>query len=332
MIKDLLILKELNMKKTTLLLILFWLNGCTAVMDKNIKETKPTSTEKRSFQNVWNEVAKDPYTTLPQTKVSYFKLSSQGKNIILEDSKRTLQSRADIIAPFEKLAHPNGVCLKGVWEIYHDSPYSGYFKKGSKALIIARASSAMSNTRSGEIRAFGLAGKIFPTMDVDEISKQETANFFLIDDLGGTDAVHFTDVVLTNAPTVSTTSEVLKHLLYGLKVVKAFETADKHPKVRQVYEISYLGEKKSTDIITPKWMKVQARQGQTVDAEDFRDELSLVDGKKLIFDIAVASEEIEGKKVWKNIGLITFDASMASGTCDRQLHFHHPLWREDLKH
>jgi len=311
------------MKRVSILLILFWLNGCTSVMQNKTLENNQTITKKLSFQDVWNVVKKDPYTTLPQNKVSYFKLSSDGKDVILENSKRTLSEQADIIAPFEKLAHPNGVCFKGVWEIYHDSPYSGYFKKGSKALIIARASSAMSNTHRGETRAFGLAGKLFPAR-----SDEHTANFFLIDDLGGTDAAHFTDVALTNEPMVTTTFEVLKHIAYGVKVAKTFAKADKNPGIRQVYEISYLGEKKNADVITPKWMKVQAQKGQTVDKKDFRDELSLEDGKKLIFDIAVASE----KDVWKTIGTITFDASVASAACDQQLHFHHPVWREDLKH
>ena len=311
------------MKRVSILLILFWLNGCTSVMQNKTLENNQTITKKLSFQDVWNVVKKDPYTTLPQNKVSYFKLSSDGKDVILENSKRTLSEQADIIAPFEKLAHPNGVCLKGVWEIYHDSPYSGYFKKGSQAFIIVRASSAMSNTHRGETRAFGLAGKLFPAR-----RDEHTANFFLIDDLGGTDAAHFTDVALTNEPMVTTTFEVLKHIAYGVKVAKTFAKADKNPGIRQVYEISYLGEKKNADVITPKWMKVQAQKGQTVDKKDFRDELSLEDGKKLIFDIAVASE----KDVWQTIGTITFDASVASAACDQQLHFHHPVWREDLKH
>ncbi len=319
------------MKRVSLFLILFWLYGCTSVMENSTIKNNQSNSNNRSFQSVWNEVIKDPYTTLPQTKVSYFKLSSGGKDVILENSQRTLTEHADIIAPFEKLAHPNGICLKGVWEIYHDNPYGGYFKKGSKALIIVRASSAMSNTRRGETRAFGLAGKLFPTLREDKVSKEYTANFFLIDDLGGSDAVHFTDVTLTNEPSVTTTFEVIKHLMYGLKVAKTFAKADKHAGIRQVYEVAYLGEKKDAKVLTPKWMKVEAQKEQTVDAEDFRDELRLENGKKLIFDIFVASEIKEGKKMWQKIGAITLDTSVASGSCDRELHFHHPLWREDLK-
>lgn len=298
-------------------------------MDINIKENNQTHTT-HSFQDIWNQVTSDPLTTLPQDKVSFFKLFSWGKDIILEDSIRTLNDHSDILEPFDKLAHPNGICLKGVWEIHSENRYSGYFKKGSKALVIARASSALSNTRSGDLRAFGLAGKLFPTMDPNKLNQEYTANFFLIDDLGGTKAEHYTDVNLTNEPDVTMTSAVVKNLLYALKVASAFGKADANPKIRQLYEISYLGEKDKANIITPKWMKVEAQKDQTVDAEDFRDELHIEKGKKLIFDISVTSKSIDGKKDWQSIGTIIFDNSVVSTSCDHRLHFHHPKWRVNL--
>ena len=313
------------MKQLILLFIIFWFNGCTKAMDINNQTTAT-----HSFQDVWNQVTSDPLDTLPQDKVSFFKLFSWGKDIILEDSQRTLNNHADILKPFDKLAHPNGICLKGVWEIHTENRYSGYFKRGSKALIIARASLAMSNTRRGELRAFGLAGKIFPTMNPLKLNQENTANFFLIDDLGGTKAEHYTDVNLTNEPSVTTTSAVMKNLLYALKVARAFGKADENPKIRQLYEISYLGEKNKTNVITPKWMKVEAQKGQTVDAEDFRDELRIEKGKKLIFNIFVASKSTDGKKDWLEIGMMTFDTSVVSSSCDHRLHFHHPKWRVDL--
>ena len=273
---------------------------------------------KNSFQEVWKELTSDPLKSLPQEKISFGKLFTWSKNIILEDAKRTLEDRADIREPFDKLAHPNGICLKGIWSIHKENPYSGYFKKSSKALIIARASSAMSKTRRGEIRAFGLAGKLFPTTNPTHHSQEHTANFFLIDDLGGTDAQHFTDVTLSNEPTVTTTSEVLKNLLYALKVAKAFANADSNPNIRQLYEISELGESDKSHIKTPKHMQISAQKGQTVDAEDFRDELSIGE-KPLIFDISVDHQRI---------GTITFDSSIVSTSCDHRLHFHHPKWRE----
>ena len=250
----------------------------------------------------------------------------------MSDAKRTLRDRRDIIEPFDKLAHPNGVCLKGIWEIHKANPYSGYFQQHARALIIARASTALSKTKRGDIRAFGFAGKLFPTTNTTKRNQEHTANFFAIDDLGGTDALHYTDVDMTNEPSVTTTSEVLKNILYALKIAKAFATADDHSGIRQLYEISELGEKNKSNIITPQWIKISAKHGQSVDAQDFRDEFVLTKGKKIIFDIAVASKERDNKKEWQTIGTITFDASVISNTCDHRLHFHHPVWRDDLRY
>lgn len=285
-----------------------------------------------SFQDIWNQVSSDPYNKLPQDKVSFWKLFSWDRDIILESSQRTLRNHADILEPFEKLAHPNGICFKGIWEIDTNNRYSGYFKNDTKALIIARASSALSNTRRGETRAFGFAGKIFPTMNPLDINDENSANFFLIDDLGGTDAEYYTDVLLTNEPKVTITMEVLKNLLYVMKLTSAFTNADENPGIRQVYEISHLGEDNNTNIITPRWMKIEAEKGQRVDADDFRDELKIIDEKELIFNIFVASKIIDNKKDWQKIGTITFDSSVVSKSCDHQLHFHHPKWRNDLSH
>ena len=316
------------MKALTLLLILLTINGCT----EEIPVKKQNIYKLQSFQDVWREVTSDQLHTLPQNTVTFGKLFTFRKNIILGDAKRTLADRRDIIAPFDKLAHPNGVCLKGLWEIHKANPYSGYFKQHSKALIIARASTALSKTKRGDIRAFGFAGKLFPTTNTKKRNKEHTANFFAIDDLGGTNALHYTDVAMTNEPSVTTSSEVLKNILYALEIAKAFASADSHSDIRQLYEISELGEKNKSNIITPKWLKISARNGQSVDAKDFRDEFVLGKGNKIVFDIAVASKEVGEKKEWQTIGTITFDASIVSNTCDHRLHFHHPIWRDDLKY
>ena len=322
------------MKRLLLACILFQFNGCSK--EVNMENPNTTPLIKHSFQDVWNEVNSDPLTTLPQETISFGKLFTFSKNIILADAKRTLVERADIREHFNKLAHPNGICLKGVWEINKENPYSGYFKNSTKALIIARASSAMSKTKRGEIRAFGMAGKLFPTIDETHKNNEHTANFFLIDGLGGTDAAHYTDVELTNEPKTTTSSEVLKNLLYALKVAKTFADADENPTIRQLYEISELGEENKNNILTPKWMKLSAQKGQTVDAEDFRDEFIFKNNKKIVFDIAVANKESRTdkgeEKNWKIIGSITFDTSVVSNSCDHRLHFHHPKWRNDLKY
>ena len=316
------------------------LSACSNSVKKEVIEgntTNSTPSEEaftptpRQFQAVWNEVSSDPVSTLPQERVSYAKLFDGLRDLISEDAERTLSEHADIIAHFDKLAHPNGVCMKGLWKIERETPYSGYFRKGSEALIIARASSAMSNTKRGENRAFGMAGKIFATTDPFKTLSENSANFFVIDNLGGTDAEYYTDVSLTNEPDVSFTSSVFSAFAYGLKVASAFSEADENSGIRQLYEISYLGEENQSAIVTPRWMKIEAQENQTkVGVDDFREEFALNEDETLIFNISVSSEVQDGIKIFEEIGTITFDASTVSNTCDHRLHFHHPKWRDDL--
>lgn len=310
------------MKLLVLMILLLTLSACSSNAKVSIVKKNHTS----NFEYVWSEVASDPYEKLPQTQVSYFKLSSKNGDIA-NDAKRTLNSDADILEPFEKLAHPNGICFKGIWKIDRKNPYSGYFKKGSEAHIIARASTAMSNTKRGSTRAFGFAAKLFATRDLQKPEEQTRANFFLIDDLGGTSAKHYRDVALTNEPPVSVTMEVLSNLAYAVKVANTFEDADKNPSIRQLYQISYLGENKDTKVSTPKWLKLEASDAIRVNAEDFREELQIKGTEVLSFDISVASKIIEEKKDWKKIGTIKLDESVTSLSCDKRLHFQHPKFR-----
>ncbi len=314
------------MKLLLFLTLLFTLSGCTTKI--KLDEAKPDYSA--SFNDVWNQVKSDPIDELPQTEVSFLKLSNSKENLILKDSQRTLNDHSDLLDSFEKLAHPNGICFKGIWEIDVENIYGGYFQQGKKALIIARASSAMSNTQSGSTRAFGFAGKLFPTMDPNKIHTKPSGNFFLIDDLGGTDANYYRDVALTNEPTVSITFEVIKNMFYAIEVAHTFSQVDENPSIRQLYEISYLGEDTNENIITPKWLKIEIENTQTADAKDFRDELKIEDGETLVFSISVANRAINSKKVWQKIGTIQLDTSIVSKSCDQNLHFHHPKWRSNL--
>ena len=89
-----------------------------------------------------------------------------------------------------------------------------------------------------------------------------------------------------------------------------FGKADSNPGVRQVYEISQLGESNPATVKTPKWLKIQAAAGQTVDEKDFRNELNVDNyGGSLVFEISVASKETKVKgedavKNWSKIGNI----------------------------
>ena len=316
------------MKLLLFITILFTLVGCSTKM----KAIQYSTEYKTSVDTLWNQVKSDELDVLPQREVSYFKHSQEDEDVILKDATRTLHERSDILEPFVKLAHPNGICFRGIWQIDTPNIYSGYFKKGSEALLIARASTALSNTKSGDTRAFGFAGKLFPTLDGATINTTPSANFFLIDDLGGTDAKHYRDVALSNEPSVGVTLEVVQNMLYALKVASTFSDADRHAGIRQLYELSELGEVNSENIITPKYMKIEAADSTRVDEEDFRDELKIHKGEEILFSIFVANKIVDEKKDWQKIGSITLDASVVSESCDTRLHFHHPLWRDDLEY
>lgn len=289
--------------------------------------------EGSTYASVWSQVSSDTYKVLPKNKISVASLFGFLENKIKIAANRTLSDRSDVLPQFRKLAHPNGTCLTGTWEITEENPYGGYFKKGSEALIVARASTAMSGTTVGKNRGFGLAGKLFPTNNPLNEEKFETANFFLVDDLGGTKARHYTDVEMTNAPTTTPTMAVIAHAIYAIKLAITFGKADSNPGIRQVYEISELGEDNPKSVRTPEWMKVGAQKGQTVDRKDFRDELRIENyAGELLMDISVASKEVNGKKNWKKIGVIRFTDSEVSNSCDHRLHFHHPKWRSNLNH
>ncbi len=311
------------MKQLTFILIVFFISGCTSKLSTSTIDNK----SKQSFQQVWNQITSDTVDKLPQNKVSIFNLKDLDNN-----SNRTLNNHSDILEPFNKLAHPNGICFKGIWNIDTPNQYSGYFKNNSKALIIARASTALSNTTSDDTRAFGFAGKLFPTLNQNEISKENSANFFLIDDFGGTNAKFYSDVELTNEPKLSFTLEVLNNLLYAIRVAYSFGRADDNSGIRQLYEISYLGEGKLKNIITPKWMKIKATHNIKSMQKDFRDELQIKMNDKLTFDIFVANKIIDETKNWKRIGNIELDTSVVSNSCDHRLHFHHPKWINNLNY
>jgi len=320
------------MKKILILIflipLLFTLSSCATKINVNKEKSK----DRISFTEVWEQVESDPLDELPQGNVSFFKLFSLEEDILLQDAHRTLNDHADILPAFEKLAHPNGICFRGLWEIEEENIYSGYFKQSSKALIIARASTATSDTLQGSSRAFGFAGKLFASVDTQMINSENSANFFLIDDLGGTDAKHYRDVAMSNEPEVSINSSILKNLFYALKVSSTFEKADKNPGIRQLYEISQLGENDSENIITPKWMKIEASDNKRVDAKDFRDELKIQEDEKLLFNIFVANKMEDKNKEWQKIGTISLFKSVVSASCDQRLHFHHPKWRDDLNY
>jgi hypothetical protein len=193
-------------------------------------------------------------------------------------SIRALDSAADLRwgedgKGFRRLVRPNGVCITGVWEITADSPYSGYFKKGKRGLVIARISAGKTMTLRGIRRSFGIALKLYPTVDEKHENLLQTANVFLVDDLGGTTASHITDVELTNAPQ-GTGFNRGNEIPILLKEGFVFELVDRMATVRQVYPISELGKAPDEQTNAPEFMRLKASsEHSTIDEEDVRNEI-----------------------------------------------------------
>lgn len=289
------------------------------------------------FQEVWAQVTSDPYADLPQYKVTLSSFYDGMVNVLLNDSKRTIDDRSDLLPYFDKLLHPNGVCLKGRWKITEATNYSGYFSQGAEALIIARASSALTNTKRGTNRAFGLAGKLYPTTDEQHSDLLKTANFFTIEDLGGNFRDFFLDAKNTNdIIKVSPTLTLVLNSLIGAAAGSAFSEADEsnvfRALIRQLYPIAELGLAPEQSARWPTWMRIVGNpMVPRVGADDFREELDVNNYPEgLIFDIEVADFGTRlGFKRWNKIGEIEFDESVVSSSCDHRLHFSHPKYREE---
>jgi hypothetical protein len=298
---------------------------------------QPVPYQGSRFSDVWALVTSDPYAVLPSQRVTLGSFFAFTENKLLNASRRTLSDASDVLPPFKKLVHPVGICLAGTWTIREDSPYTGYFRKGKTGLIIARASDAFGDTRRGNARAFGFAGKLYPTDDWEHEAPLKTANFFTIENLAGTYTPHFLDADNSNDILyIAPRPGALLQGPIGVAAIQAFAAADEtldltQPFVRQLYPIAELGEANPARAVAPRWLKiVGSEQTPRVDEVDFRDELAIEhypDG--FHFDIFVADRGTRiGPKDWQYLGDIHIVDSVASDSCDHRLHFAHPKFRK----
>ena len=279
-----------------------------------------------TFREVRDQVWSDPYDELPSYEITLGSFYPFIQNALLRASRRALTDEHDLVPHFQRLVHPLGIAFSGTWEITEDNPYTGLFAKGTKALIVARASVLLFDTTQDEPRGFAFAGKIFPTLDPDETVK--TVDFFTIDVLAGTMAKYFTDVELTNEPPLGFNTYIFRLFWVVIATFANFIIADVNPVRRPVYPLAEYGLDNEEDARVPKWMMVRAWPGSgQVDRFDMRDELRVENYKdgKLIFEIYVADEEDkDGHRKWIYIGDIELDESVTSDSCDHRLKFRHP--------
>jgi hypothetical protein len=277
-----------------------------------------------------------------------------GKSYIFrEAAERAVDSLADLRwgpnqKGFRRLLHPNGICLTGLWTITEETLYSGYFRKGSQALTVARYSTCCGETRRGHTRSLALVGKLFPTIDSDHVDPLPTANFITQQDIAGDHSLYINDAELCNAPN---TSALRRGAGVPILIITGavFNWVDNKPSIRQLYQIAELGKPKEEPARAPTFMRLLVATTQPkIEGEklDFRDEIMAqiydcgdpMPKRTLTFDIEVTDDgETHGLPIhewrtfknWRRIGNIMFDAAVMSYNGDFVIHFQHPSWRRD---
>jgi len=306
------------------------------------------------YQRVWSGAGEAPFPIhgVSLSRVIRGILPFGQPYFFRQASERTLDSHADLRwgtdgKGFRRLIHPNGVCLTGLWEITEETGYSGYFRTGSRALLVGRYSSSNSNTRRGQRRSMALVGKLFPTTDPHHATLLRTASFFTQQALTGEHTDYLNDAQFTNAPEIHPGGRITEALV-GVVAVVLFMRVDKQPTMRQLYAIAELGKPEDEPTRTPAFMRLRAAPDQpriAGGALDLRDEVMAhifdkgdpMPKRTLTFHIEVTDEGatrglIFQRRIfgsWRRIGRITFDNAVASYNGDFVLHFNHPTWRDD---
>ena len=305
------------------------------------------------YQPVWRGPGDMPMYTVSLYKMLFGMLPILQHGMFAQASARTVDSHADLRwgpdrRGYRRLVHPNGICLFGRWEITEPTGYSGYFRQGAEALVVARYSTCCSETRRGHSRSLSMVAKLYPTTDPDHSTPLQPANLMTQQDLGGGHETFINDVELLNAPSTHSWrrgSGLAIFIATGL----IFDLADQQPTIRQLYEVAELGQAASMATRAPDFIRlfVSADQPRIPgDGLDFRDEVMYqlydpgdpVPRRRLKFTIEVTDDgETRGPAAyhlrtfrnWKRIGTLEFDSAVASYNADFVLHFHHPTFRTD---
>ena len=307
------------------------------------------------YQRVWGGPGEPPLPIYPVTLRGLLQGAVRFGvgSFFRQATARAVDSAADLRwgadrRGFRRLVHPNGVCLTGRWEITEQTPYSGYFAQGSRALLVGRYSTCCAETRRGHVRSLSLVGKLFPTLDPDHVEPLRTANFFTQQDIGGDTTLYVNDVELRNAPDTTAIRRgagIATLLVVGL----VFDRVDRQPTIRQLYQIAELEKPPDESTRAPTFMRLlmSERQPRIEGAAlDFRDEIiaQIFDKgdpapkRTLTFHIEVTDDGVTvGTRVrerrtfsnWRRIGRLVFDDAVASYNGDCVIHFNHPTWRDD---
>jgi hypothetical protein len=307
------------------------------------------------YQKVWGgkEAPELPHALVTIASV-YRGILPYGRPFLFRRAaERAVDSHADLRwgpdgRGFRRIVHPNGVGLTGIWEITEPTPYSGYFKEGSRGLAIGRYSTCCSQTLRGETRSLSLVGKLYPTTDPDHPEPYETASFITQQDIGGDRTKYINDAELRNAPNITPWRRAGAFPILALAGI-VFSLVDPNGTMRQLYQIAELGKPADEPTRAPKYMRLLVAANQPRiegEAIDLRDEVlaQIFDPgdpaprRKLVFEIEVTDDgsvlDVGGYVRWKfenwrKIGRLSFDDGVASYNVDHVLHFNHPGWRKD---
>jgi hypothetical protein len=307
------------------------------------------------YQEVWGRDGQGALPTYKVTLGSVLRgiLSSGKQYLFRQATERAVDSHADLRwgrdgKGFRRLLHPNGVCLTGLWEITEETSYSGYFRKGSQALLVGRYSTCCTETRRGHTRSLALVGKLFPTTDANHQQPYRSASFITQEDIAGERSDYINDAELRNAPDVHAWRRgrgVPILLITGA----LFQSVDKEPSHRQLYQIAELGKPASEPTRSPEFMRLLVAPEQPRiegEALDFRDEImaqifdrgDATPKRTLTLHIEVTDEGSTGGTSisqrrtfsnWRRVGRLTFDKAVVSYNGDFVIHFNHPTWRGD---
>jgi hypothetical protein len=341
-------------------------------MDPEYFGTEEVTAEDRAyrgsrFSEVWDALFANPYQKVwggsgePALPVYSVNLTGVLRGVLpfgpphlfRQAVARAVDSSADLRwgadrKGYRRLIHPNGVCLTGLWEIFEQNPYSGYFRRDSRALVVGRYSTCCTETRRGHERSLSLVGKLFPTADPNHSEPLRTANFITQEDIGGDRTDYINDAQLLNAPN---TTSWRRGFGVPVLLVEAifFGKTDKEPTQRQLYQIAELGKPEGEPTQAPAFMRLLVDPGQpriSGAALDFRDEIMAqiydpgdpVPKRTLTFHIEVTDEgSTKGPNFfqrrsftnWRRIGRLVFDNAVVSYNGDFVIHFTHPTWRDD---
>ena len=305
------------------------------------------------YQPVWSGPGHMPMYGVSLRKMLFGMLPAPRRGMFAQASARIIDSQADLRwgpdrKGYRRLVHPNGICLFGRWQITEPTAYSGYFRQGSEALVVARYSSCCAETRRGHARSLSMVAKLFPTTDPDHATPLQPANLVTQQDLGGGYETYINDVELLNAPGTHSWRRGS-----GLAILVAtgmiFNRADKEPTIRQLYDIAELGKARSEATRAPEFIRLLVARDQPRipgKALDFRDEIMYqvydrgdpAPRRRLRFTIEVTDDgdtwgsdayHVRTFRNWRRIGTLEFESAVASYNADFVLHFHHPTFRTD---